>query len=257
MRLKATIVGALASALAFSAASAADLPSMKSPPVYAPPIWNWTGWHIGVSGGYGGGAAAIDSNSWIFTPPFAAVAANTSANTSGFLVGVQSGFTWQFANNYVVGYESEFNYADVRSSNGGAFGLGAGRVGIEWFGAERVRFGYAMGRILPYITGGLAYGRFRDNQNNLFGGFLLPSNVSKWHAGWTVGAGVEYAMWDKLSIKAEYLFSRIDGPAGTGVAPGIYSSFRVREFDTHIARVGLNYQIKNFGELVGMPGLGI
>lgn len=258
MTFKASVVGALASVLAFGAASAADLPSMKAPPAYVPPppVWNWTGWHIGVSGSYGGGSTSADSSLWFFAPTFATFNVNSSNGTSGFLVGGQTGYTWQFANNFVVGYESELNYADVRS-NIDPF-VGGQRTRIDVMGGERLRFGYAMGRLLPYITGGLSYGRFRTDGGNAFGGLLLPRQGSAWHAGWSVGAGVEYAIWDKLSVKAEYLFSSIDGPSGASLGfPANYTTFRVRNFDTHIARIGVNYQIRNFGEFFGMPGLGI
>ena len=260
MKLRASVAGALASVLALGAAAAADLPSMKAPPVYVPPPWTWTGWHFGVSGGYAGGSAYTEANIWRFNPGFAAFAVNNSVGTSGYLVGFQSGYTWQLPNNYVVGYESEFNYADVRSqnnSNGLGFGGAVNRPGLRWFGAERLRFGYAFGRFLPYVTGGLAYGRYRDDVGGFFGALQLPHNSSRWHAGWTVGAGLEYAVWDKVSIKAEYLFSRLDGPAGAAFGPNFYTNYRVRDLDTHIARVGLNYQIKNFGDFLGMPGLGI
>jgi outer membrane immunogenic protein len=259
MNFKASVVGALASILAFGAA-AADLPSMKAPPVYAPPPWTWTGWHFGVSGGYGGGTVYTEGNLWALGPAIGAFSVNNSVGTSGFLVGIQSGYTWQLPNNYVIGYESEFNYADVRSQNnwnGLGFGVGANGAGIRWFGSERLRFGYAIGRFLPYVTGGLSYARFRHDGGGFLGAFQLPNNSSRWHAGWALGAGVEYAVWDKVSIKAEYLFSRIDGPTGASFAPGLFTTYRVRDFDTHIARVGLNYQIKNFGEFFGIPGLGI
>lgn len=256
MTFKAKVYGALASVLACGAAFAADLPSMKAPPVYAPPVWTWTGWHIGVSGSYAGGSAYSNSTLWTLAPAAGVFNFDRSVGTSGFLVGVQSGYTWQMPNNYVVGYESEFNYADVRSDGNGAFFAGD-RSRIEWFGAERLRFGYAMGRFLPYITGGLAYARYVNDGANFGGAFLLQNNASKWHAGWTVGAGLEYALWDKVSVKAEYLFSRIDGPTGASIAPGVFRSFRLRDLDTHVARIGVNYQIKSFGEILGIPGLGI
>lgn len=248
MTFKASVIGAIASVVAVGAATAADLPSYKAPP--PPPAigaWDWTGWHLGVSGSYGGGSAAYASSIWTVGFPGGWNNVTSSSGTSGFLVGVQSGYTWQLSNNFIIGYESEFNYADVRSGNAGAWG-GPMNSRLNWFGAERIRLGYAFGRILPYVTGGLAYGQVRANGNDTLGGFVFPTAVSTWQAGWTVGAGVEYGLWTNVSIKAEYLYSRLNGPRGSGLGfPGVYRAFEGRGFDTHIARIGINYQIKNFG----------
>jgi outer membrane immunogenic protein len=252
-------MGAMASLLAIGAAAAADLPIYKAPPPPPPPsIYNWTGGHVGVVGGYGGGSAAYTSYVTTFLPALTANFANTSRGTSGFLVGFESGYSWQFANNVVLGYESEFNYADISTSNSG---WGAGqRTRLNWFGAERVRLGYAFGRFLPYITGGLAYGQLKTGGvDGGFGGLIFAStSYSVWQAGWTVGAGLEYAVLDNVSIKAEYLYSSMNGPNGASLAlPNGYRTFRGNGFDTNMARVGVNYQIKNFGALIGMPQLGI
>jgi outer membrane immunogenic protein len=258
MTFKATVIGAMASFLAFGAASAADLPSYKAPPPPPPPLWSWTGAHVGVSGGYGGGWAGYSSSYTSFAPvPVALYNVLTTRSTSGYLVGFQSGYSWQFANNIVAGYESEFNYADISTSNNlWTPGL---RGRLNWFGAERLRFGYAFGRLLPYVTGGVSYGQVRTGGFDVFGGvpFLTP-NRSIWQAGWTVGAGVEYAVLDNVSVKAEYLYSSLNGPNGVGLGfPGVYREFRGNGFDTHIARVGVNYQIQSFGALFGIPGLGL
>ncbi|MGJ0391216.1 MAG: outer membrane protein [Methylocystis sp.] len=259
MNFKATVFGAAASVLAFGAATAADLPSYKAPPPPPPAIgFDWSGYHVGVTGSYGGGSANYLSNVYSLGVPFVAFSSlPSSSGTSGFLVGVESGATWQLPNNFVIGYESEFNYADVRSNIGGSgFGLNSR---LRWFGAERLRFGYAFGRFLPYITGGLAYGQLHANGVDAVGGFLFPTSASNWQAGWTVGAGLEYALLDKVSVKAEYLYSSLQGVHGAGVGfPN--NSFRIftgNGFDTHIARIGINYHVKNLGALIGMPELGI
>ncbi|MCC3246516.1 porin family protein [Methylocystis sp. WRRC1] len=259
MTFKATVVGALASVLMIGAASAADLPSRKAPPEYIPPppVFSWEGWHIGVVGGYGGGSSSTSSWIWDFGAVPAVWNVNTSRGTSGYLVGYESGYTWQFSNNFVLGYESEFSYADVRSNNTNSW-FGGVSNRLEWFGAERLRFGYAFGRILPYVTGGLAYGRVKASGTDSIGGFLFPTNASTWQAGWTVGAGLEYAFWDKFSIKAEYLYTSMKGPSGTGLAfPNGFRTFDGRGFDTHLARVGLNYNVKSIGALLGWDGLGL
>ncbi len=254
MRFKATVIGAAASLFAFGAAFAADLPSYKAPPPPPPaPVgYDWTGYHVGVSGGWGGGSAGYISSITMFG------VVPTSYGTSGYVVGVQSGASWQLPNHIVIGYESEFNYADVNSNNNGGW-TGAGlRSNLRWFGAERLRFGYAMGRFLPYITGGLAYGQLHTTGVENVAGFLFPTNASKWQAGWTVGAGLEYALLDNVSVKAEYLYSSLGGTNGAGIAaPLAYRSFVGNGFDTHMARAGVNYQFKSLGGLLGMPNLGI
>lgn len=259
MTFKASVLGALASVFAIGAAAAADLPMYKGP-AYAPPpppVFTWEGWHVGISGSYGGGASYTASTLYNYAAP-AVLFADTSRGTTGFLAGVQSGYTWQFANNFVLGYESEFNYADVSTSNNGGFAGGV-NTRLNWFGAERLRFGYALGRFLPYITGGLAYGQVRTQGVDFFAGDAFISNASRWQAGWTVGAGLEYAVLDNISVKAEYLYTSMKGPNGAGIGfpTGSYRIFDGRGFDTHIARIGINYQIKNIGNLIGMPQLGL
>lgn len=250
MNIKACVAGLLASVLVVGAASAADLPSVKAAPVYTPPVFTWDGWHIGVVGGYGGGSVASTSTIYTFASASAGFL-NQSVGTSGWLIGYEAGYDWQF-NNLVVGYESEFSYADVSSSNG--FGVPSAR--LEWFGAERLRFGYAMGRVLPYITGGLAYGRTKSDGTQAFGGFLFPANGSTWQAGWTVGAGVEYAVVDNISVKAEYLFTHMKGPNSVGL--GFPNGFRLsegRDFDTHLARVGVNFHFGDPLNLLSLVGI--
>lgn len=259
MTFKASVIGALASVVVMGPALAADLPSHKGPPAYAPPpAFTWEGWHIGFSGGYAGGTADYAQSIWSFGPAgFGAWNGNTSTGTSGFLVGYQSGYTWQLANNFVVGYESEFNYADVSSSNSGAW-FGGVNTRLEWFGAERLRFGYAFGRFLPYITGGLSYGLVRATGSDFVGGALFPTNASAWQAGWTVGAGLEYAFWGNMSVKAEYLYASMKGPNGSSIGfPFGYRTFDGRGFDTHIARAGLNFHFKSIGAVFGMDNLGL
>jgi outer membrane immunogenic protein len=81
------------------------------------------------------------------------------------------------------------------------------------------------------------------------------SSVSENKVGWTLGAGVEAPVGNKLSVKAEYLYvdlgsvtnsftSAINpagilaGPAGTAQTTTSVSSIR-----DHIFRVGLNYHL--------------
>ncbi|EJF84240.1 hypothetical protein MCU_00908 [Bartonella elizabethae Re6043vi] len=92
----------------------------------------------------------------------------------------------------------------------------------KWSGATRVRIGFAADRIMPYIAGGVAYtqmqgitalevkkDRFLPAEDN--GGKLVASgNVydeTKTLVGFTLGAGVDFAMTDNVLLRAEYRYS--------------------------------------------------
>lgn len=266
MKFKTSLLGVLASAVAFGAAGAADLPNRKEP-IYVPaPAFSWTGWHFGVNGGWRGGS--VTTSTYVFFPPFAGFpgfAGNLpgSASASGYVIGGQDGYLWQLPNNIVVGYEEDLQYSNV-SGVDSISGFGGVRQRLDWFGTERLRFGYAMGRFLPYLTGGLIYGKVRVDGQQVIGGFMVPSTASTsgWRGGWTIGGGLEYAAWNNISVKAEYLYAEMNGAhfGGAGVAllpgaPGGYLSYRSRIFASHIARVGLNYNLPSLGALVGIDGL--
>lgn len=269
MTFKAIFGGAAAIALLSGSAFAADLPSYKAPPPAPPAVFDWTGYHMGISGGYGGGEANYLSNVTIFgTPavvggiaiparPYAANNVASAYGTTGYVVGVQSGATWQLQNRIVVGYESDFSYSGVGSLSYGNANVGL-HSHLRWLGTERLRFGYAFGRLLPYLTGGLAYGQTHVNGFDVVAGGIFSTSASNWQAGWTAGAGLEWAVYDPISIKAEYLYTSLQGPHGASA--GVPAAFRTlygNGFGTHIARVGINYNFKSFGALLGMPQLGI
>jgi outer membrane immunogenic protein len=108
-------------------ALAADLPSRKSPPpVYVPPapVFTWSGFYVGVNGGWIGSNNAftvVGTDRTIPIPAFApyndGLVAGTLAtanindrgNRSGFLGGGQVGFNWQVSPAFVLGLEGDFD----------------------------------------------------------------------------------------------------------------------------------------------------
>src|ERR1700734_425841 len=83
-------------------ALAADLgagPAYTKAPVYAAPIYNWTGFYIG---GHLGGAVSANNN-------FNGLATGNNAN-GRFLGGVQVGADYQFAPNWVAGIEGQSSW---------------------------------------------------------------------------------------------------------------------------------------------------
>ena len=79
---------------------------------------------------------------------------------------------------------------------------------VDWWGTLRARSGYAFGNILPYVTGGFAYGHVTNS-------YYCPTNCSAaysetWSSvrtGWTVGAGLDYAITHSLVFQLNYLYT--------------------------------------------------
>jgi outer membrane immunogenic protein len=95
-------------------------------------------------------------------------------------------------------------------------------------------------RTLVYFTAGLAmvnsseYNIGDQDKND-----QQHSDNSGWRVGWTAGAGVERALTDRLSAKAEYLYVDLSDNCGHGGNGGTYCYYN----DANILRVGVNYKI--------------
>jgi outer membrane immunogenic protein len=266
MRFSVAILGA-AGCLSIGAAQAADLASRKELPLAPPPppAFSWTGIRLGVNGGWAGGTANPTATMTVPSvgglPAFGTVTSG-SANLSGGIVGGQSSALWQLSNNIVIGYESDFQWSGSRSqTNNLATVAGAG---IDWFGTERGRIGYAFGRFLPYVTGGLAYGKLTGNVSQVVGNAAFAAAGSSTQAGWTVGGGLEYAFTDSISVKVEYLYAQFQGMQRTtvGIAYGPNGAtalapvqFNTGTINMNIARVGVNYKFDVFGTILAATGL--
>jgi outer membrane immunogenic protein len=208
------------------------------------PTWGpaWGGFYVGVNGGYGVGVAkpelsetslsqAIRAEGIVFSETDTSDM-TTKMRSSGFLAGGQFGYNRQLPNKFVAGIETDLQWSGIRAAReSNIVGTYAPRpagfssnsslaVSQNWFGSTRLRLGYQpFDRVLVYGTGGVAYSGFSTgisgaSTDNLF---VFPDNKttsgsgSSTKFGWTVGAGVEYAMTEHLSFKTEYLYSQYSG----------------------------------------------
>jgi outer membrane immunogenic protein len=166
-------------------AIAADMYAAPSPYAapaqsYVIPNSTWNGFYLGANGG-----GAWGSSTW---------SGFSSFNTSGGLVGGTVGYNRQFGQ-IVGGVEGDLDWANIQGGGVCTFGC---QTTNNWLGTVRGRLGYAGGTWMPYVTGGLAFGNFQAG--NVFG----TSETT--NAGWTLGAGVEYAFAGNWTVKAEYLY---------------------------------------------------
>ncbi|MCA0407119.1 MAG: porin family protein [Proteobacteria bacterium] len=220
-----TLLAAVALAGFTVSASAADLGYKKPSPVPVMAKYNWTGLYVGIQGGYG----FSDGIRHDQTAP--APASSGSFKLKGGLVGGTIGYNYQLANNIVLGAEGDYAWSGVKGST--FVGCAAGcSTNIRSFGTARVRVGYAIDRFMPYITGGLALGDVRGSA----GGNLTGS---EFRAGWTLGAGLEAAVWNNVTAKVEYLYADLGKFNYAPPATGFVIKTPAK---AHIIRAGLNYR---------------
>jgi len=218
-RCLVAVFGLLALAVALPA-SAADLPRAVpyKAPAFVPAGYNWTGFYLGINGGYAWG----DSDWSGF---------GVTNSPSGGMIGGTAGYNWQGAGSpWVFGLEGDVDWADIRGSTA-CGGLNC-RTRTDWFGTARGRIGYAFDRFLPYFTGGAAFGDIKAGRTGFAG-------VSDTNVGWTVGAGIEGAIADRWTAKVEYLYADLDNVSCSAAACGVATTVDQR---LNILRAGLNYR---------------
>jgi outer membrane immunogenic protein len=175
----------------------------------APPAFSWSGFYVGVHGGYGWA-----SSHWTLTgaiPPsaFPIVGTQEDMQSSGLLAGVQLGFDHQFGN-WVAGFEAELSLITSDASATvplpATLSFETGRSQTNWLATFTARGGYAFDRSLFYVKGGVAGAEFKDSAwlTDVAGGYIDFGNQTDTHLGWTIGAGYEYAILDNWTAKIEY-----------------------------------------------------
>lgn len=244
---KILLAGVAAAGLIASgaAAFAADLPSRNVAPVApAPvlPIFTWTGFYAGVNAGYGWGEFSK-------APGF--------DDPDGFVGGAQIGYNYQIGQ-FVLGAEADFNYINVNRRIAGTVvdhegdgGSVFAKATVNWYGTVRARLGFTpTERLLVYATGGLAYGQVKhrmsvadDIGEDSWAG---RGNHTQW--GWTLGAGLEYAITNNLTLRGEYLYVDLGDKntrlGYTGTDAALAGDTLTLKSDTQfsVVRAGLNYK---------------
>ncbi len=204
--MKRLLLAAAAATLAGAPALAADM-GRRAQPYYGPPpaqLFNWTGFYVGSNAGWGWGSAL-------------------GADPSGYLIGLQAGYNFQYASGLLAGIESDIAISGIEGSGA------TGTFGLDYLGTVRGRLGYAMDRYLAYGTAGLAYGR----------GDVSIAGLSneQTHVGYTVGAGVEAMIAPNITARLEYLYVDLGRETYTTTLGQTRAAF-----DANILRTALNYK---------------
>lgn len=188
------------------------------------PGFDWTGYYAGLQAGYGWGSSDITGTEG---EPF-----SVAPDLDGGFVGGHVAGLWQF-DQAVIGAVAELNHSAIdgnaEAEPGNSFG-----TDIKWFGSVNAKAGYAMDRLLVYGIGGIAFAGIETSQNAGAAFAKTETNV-----GWTIGAGVDFALTDKFVVGAQYRYydfgkEHYDAP----------DDFLDRDQDVKLHTVGVNLSYK-------------
>lgn len=237
--MKRLLISASVFAVLSASAFAADLaPQAAEPvaPVYVP--YNWTGFYVGLQAGYLWGDSTLDGAGSPAGVPYL----GSSLDPKGGFGGAYVGYNYQFNGGFVVGAEADFNGSGASSDNNpfALFPIASGKGDLKWFGSARLRVGYAFDRILPFVTAGVAFSKYEAQTNiPVPVADLRQMDLNK--AGWTVGAGVEYAFTDNLIGRIEYRYADYGHKTRSGTFLFPTQPARL-DLSTNDVRVGLAYK---------------
>jgi len=182
---------------------------------------SWDGGYIGVF--IGGGWADADH---VANPP------NNDLDLAGWLIGVDAGFNFSVGSGLVLGIVGDIAWADITGDDDGAFLFDTTHT-IDWQGSLRGKVGFDGGAFMPYLTGGLAFAHaVRTSSAG------VDNEASATHFGWTVGAGVEIAATEELSVNLEYRYSDLGEQLYDWSGPGTNPTIGLT---THTVTAGLHW----------------
>jgi outer membrane immunogenic protein len=238
-------------------AVAADLPlkALESP------AYQWSGCYLGANLGAGTSGANFGSGVDPGTHLSAGDAATVSgsggggANANGVLAGGQAGCNLQ-SGTLVYGLEGDFDYFHSNPqfnnntntlADGNTFAISQSLT-TNFLATVRPRIGIAADRNLAYITGGAAFTRISYTEG--YGDANAPpgagtASASGSLAGWTAGAGWEYAFADHWTVRAEYLYASFPTTSALGTITGAGGANTLHgstDLIIQLVRAGVNFK---------------
>lgn len=197
---------------------------------FSPKKRDWTGFYVGGNVGYdvgrsGGDTTALDGSTNAYTTD---EAADFTAENASY--GLQAGYNYQFKNGVVAGVEAEISRPNIshgeRSFTDGSERVGSQLQGMtqydyDWSAGIKGKLGYAFNNVLVYGTAGVAFLNEKQvrSQYRAFGStwdlpagdtttFSFSEQDEKLRTGLLLGDGVEYALNEKWSVRADYGYTR-------------------------------------------------
>lgn len=251
---------ALAAITASNTASADGFGARRSVKDFGPPPFSWTGFYAGLNAGYAWGDmdySLAAGGAWVGVggdPAWLAANGSPNIDANGFIGGVQAGYNWQ-SGNIVLGLETDISWLSAEGERAtGNLIRPSGfptsfteTASVDWLFTLRARLGMTLGtNLLVYATGGLAVADVNVSQTLGFPAVpgVATYAVTETRTGWTLGAGLEWALNRNWTLKGEYLYVDLGSSSG-GSAISTATTFthsHAVDMSLNIVRAGINYK---------------
>ncbi len=210
--------------------AAADLPVLVRKAPASAAAYDWTG--IFVGGHLGAGFSYRD---WTLVDGSIAEAGDAA------MLGGQLGLNYQFGK-WVAGVEADLSWGNLKDESLCPDGTNTCWTRQNWLAAVTGRIGYAFDPALFYVKGGAAFTRaeyFKTAQVPS----ILDESASGRRNGWTVGAGMEYALWRSWTLKLEYDYLDFGSRAYAmnNITTGAFVENIALRQKAHEVKLGFNY----------------
>jgi len=253
-----TLAALLVSTCLSAPAFAADLP-VKAPPRAAPPVVaDWTGFYLGIHGGYGWsdfGVKDLDLSEVGLSDP----------SPKGGVFGGQAGYLWQ-RGNFVGGLEIDYSFARLKDTQSVSDSIElipleeksvapviltetlSLQTKVDALASARARAGFLIGPDFHvYATGGIGWARTKATVG--FEQCILQqcesasASAVENNFGWVAGAGAEYRLWQNVSLGVTYLHYDFGTTNYAFSVPQLPITFSVKsDLTVDVVRGALNFR---------------
>lgn len=216
-----TTVGAVACAMVSGISGpvlAADLPVPGASTVIPMPVFSWTGFYVGLHGGWGFGDVGFHNST-----------ANIGDHTmDGGLAGGHIGYNWQMGYSWLVGLEASGTWSGLKKTIFAPLRLvdfpnsadDRWTTEVKWLATVTPRIGFTVSNWLWYLKSGVAFAGI-DHR------FVSPSDgtsfdISDTKVGWTIGLGGELLLGNNWMLGIEgnrYDFGSVHASSGIANFP--------------------------------------
>ncbi|CAN7619166.1 porin family protein [Devosia sp. LjRoot16] len=188
-RFAIALLAGVAGVSVMSSAFAADLIIDEPAPAVGivSTTGNWDGVFIGAFAGAGWGTVTDEENYFLN-------GVDAETDLTGWQLGVNAGANFTVSEAIVAGIVGDIAWTDL---NGDVDADSS--YNVDWAGSIRGRLGFDGGAFLPYVTAGVAFANATVTDGAL--------EDTQTHIGWTVGAGVEFAVADNVSLDLQYRYT--------------------------------------------------